>query len=353
MTNDIFDVLETCLQELESGADMEAVLARYPRHDAELRPILEASVAARARGAGIADPSPEAIRRGRAKILQHAAQMRETKITPRRKRMIPAFQRFAIAFTLTALFLSSGTGLVSASSSALPGENLYPVKLTWENLRLFFTFDEEYRETLEHAFENERLHEINELLVEGRDETIRFAGVYMEVNGVSYVSGIHIVILDTSILPVEPLTNGVAVEVEGHTNAQGFVDVESIKLLPAGTVVPTGEPVEVDGTGHDDNGNDSKKENNNETVNDNSNVSNDNGSDDTGGVTGNENEIDNRNGNSGGEDVDNGNNDNGNNNNSGSGSRDSGSGDDNSGSGGGDDDDGDDNSGGDDGSGDD
>ena len=183
--------------------------------------------------------SPEAVRRGRAKVLQQAAQMREAKVAPR-KRMIPVLQRLAISFTLTALFLSSGTGLVSASSSALPGENLYPVKLTWENIRLFFTFNEEYRETLEHSFENERLHEVNELLVEGRDETIQFAGVYMDVNGVAYVSGIHIVILDTSILPTAPLSNGVAVVVTGHTNAQGFVDVESIELLPAGTVVPVG-----------------------------------------------------------------------------------------------------------------
>ncbi len=42
--NDIYDVLEICLQELENGADMESVLARYPELAAELRPILKASV---------------------------------------------------------------------------------------------------------------------------------------------------------------------------------------------------------------------------------------------------------------------------------------------------------------------
>ena len=244
--NNIYDVLEVCLQELENGADVEAVLARYPDLAAELRPILKVSVMARIRGAAVSEPSPEAFRRGRAKVLQHAAQMRETKIAPRSRRMIPTFQRFAIALTLAAIFLSSGTGLVSASSSALPGENLYPVKLTWENVRLFLTFNEEYRETLEHEFENERLHEVNELLVEGRNETIRFSGMYRVVNGITYVSGIHVVILDTSILPLTPLVDGVAVAVTGHTNAEGFVDVDSIELLPGGTVVPTGEPVEAE-----------------------------------------------------------------------------------------------------------
>jgi uncharacterized membrane protein YgcG len=257
--------LEICLQKLENGAEVESVLASYPHLASELRPILMASIMARS--AVVPEPSPEAIRRGRAKVLQHAAQLRETKakVAPRSKRMIPIFQRLAISFTLTALFLSSGTGLVSASSSALPGENLYPVKLTWENVRLLFTFDEEYRETLANTFENERLQEVNELLVEGRDETIQFAGVYMEANGITYVSGIHVVVLNTSRLPTEPLLSGAAVTVTGHTNAEGFVDVESIELLPSGTVVPTGEPPENE-TGNDSNG--TKVENNDNGVKD-------------------------------------------------------------------------------------
>jgi hypothetical protein len=250
--NNLYDVLEICLQELENGADLETVLVRYPDLAGELRPILKASIMARTRSTALPAPSPDAVRRGRAKLLQHAAQLREAKVTPR-KRMIPFFQRLAISFALTSLLLSSGTGLVSASSSALPGEHLYPVKLTWENVRLLFTFNPEYHEILEHTFENERLHEVNELLVEGRDETIRFAGVYMEVNAITYVSGIHVVILDTSSLPTEPLSNGMAVEVTGHTNAEGFVDIESITLLPAGSVVPAGKPVEVE-TNHEDNG---------------------------------------------------------------------------------------------------
>ena len=264
--NNIYDVLELCLQELENGTDLETVLARYPEFAGELRPILKAS--SMAQSMAVPAPSPEVVRRGRAKLLQHAAQMREAKVAPR-KRAIPFFQRLAISFTLTALFLSSGTGLVSASSSALPGEHLYPVKLTWENVRLFFSFSHEAHEALEHAFENERLHEVNELLVEGRHETIRFAGVYMEVNGIMYVSGVHVVVLDTSTLPTTPLVNGAAVAVTGHTNAEGFVDVEFIELLPAGSVVPVGQPVELEsGSDNNDNGNKNENEDKNDDVND-------------------------------------------------------------------------------------
>ena len=227
--NKLYDVLEVCLQELEKGADMESVLARYPDLASELRPILNASTKAWTRSVAVSAPSPEVIRHGRAKLLQRASEMREAKAAPRR-RMIPLIQRLAISFSLTALFLASGTGLVGASSSALPGEKLYPVKLTWEGLRLFFTFDHESRELLEDTFENERLHEINELLVEGRHETIQFTGVFTEVNGQTYVSGIRIVILDTTVLPAGTLLNGTTVIVTGRTNAEGFVDVESIQV---------------------------------------------------------------------------------------------------------------------------
>jgi uncharacterized membrane protein YgcG len=307
--NNIYDILELCLQELENGADLETVLARYPDLVSELRPILKASIMARAQS--VAGPSPDAVRRGRAKLLQHAAQMREAKVAPR-KRMIPFFQRLAISFTLAALFLSSGTGLVSASSSALPGENLYPVKLTWENVRLFFTFNEEYRETLEHAFENERLHEVNELLVEGRHETIQFAGVYMEVNGITYVSGIHVAILDTSILPTTPLVNGAAVTVTGHTNSAGFVDVETIELLPAGTVVPPGQPVELKADSDDGNKNENGDDTNpgeDNTNDDNGNSNDDNTNDDNGNSN-----DDNTNDDNGNSNDDNANDDNGNSN---------------------------------------
>ena len=240
--NNLYDILEICIQELENGADMDALLARYPSFAGELRPILKASVEARSMAQ---EPSPEAVRHGRAKLLQRASEMREAKFAPR-KRVIPFFQRLAISFTMTALFLASGTGLVGASSTALPGENLYPVKLTWENVRLFFTFDHATREMLEHTFGNERLHEVSELLNEGRHETIQFSGIYMKVNDLHYVSGIQVAILDTTSLPVDELVNGAAVTVTGRTNAAGFVDAESIPFLPPGTVVPAGEPVEVD-----------------------------------------------------------------------------------------------------------
>ncbi|MDP2776903.1 MAG: DUF5667 domain-containing protein, partial [Anaerolineales bacterium] len=241
--NKIFDALEICLQELENGADMETVLARFPDFAGELRSLLKTSLKARTRSVSAAEPSAEAIRRGRATLMRRAADMRASGVAPRpRKRVIPAFQRLALSFTLAAFLLLSGTGLLNASASALPGESLYPVKRTWEGLRLLLIFNEKARNIFEDQLEYERLDEVNELLVEGRHETIQFAGVFMQVNGAAYVSGIPVILLVDMQLPA----NGAAVILTGQTNAQGVVEIITLDLLPDGSVVPLGKPVEVE-----------------------------------------------------------------------------------------------------------
>ena len=246
MNNKLYDALEICLREIENGVTLENVLARFPDLAAELRPILKASVKVRTLNVASA-PSPEAIRRGRAKLLQRASEMREAKVAPRR-RVIPIFQRLALSLGLTATFLLSGTGLVGASATALPGENLYPVKRTWEDLQLFFIFDKDARDAVQSQFETERLHEVNELLAEGRHEVIQFAGVFMQVNGMNYVSGVTVVVPATLQIP----ENGTAVIATGRTNAQGFVDLESLELLPDGVFVPVGQPVEIESESESD-----------------------------------------------------------------------------------------------------
>ena len=238
MNNKLYDALETCLQEIEKGAALESVIARFPDLVNELRPILKASIQARRLSA---DPSAEAMRRGRAKLLQRASEMREAKIAPR-KRVIPIFQRLALSLGMAATFLVSGTGLVGASATALPGENLYPVKRTWEDLQLLFTLDRDIRDVVRSQFEIERLHEVNELIAEGRHEVIQFAGVFMQVNGVYYVSGVNVLIPSNLQIP----EIGSAVIVTGRTNAQGFVELESLELLPDGVFVPVGLPVEIE-----------------------------------------------------------------------------------------------------------
>jgi hypothetical protein len=247
MNNNIYDVLETCLQSIERGANVDALLARYPQFADELRPLLKAALSARAMP--LTSPSASGMRRGRARLLQKAAEMREARTAPRSRRSIPMFQRLAISLGLTFALVFSGTGLVSASSSALPGENLYPVKRTWEDVSLFFVFDPSLRMARETEHEQERLHEATELLAEGRHEEISFAGVVTEQNGQFYISGLPVLLTPETkgILEI-----GATVMAVGGTDAQGYIVLATVETLPPGSMVPLGKPVEVESGEHDE-----------------------------------------------------------------------------------------------------
>ncbi len=238
--NKLYDALENCLQNLEQGQDLDSVLARYPDLVKQLRPMLEASLRART-PSGRTIPS-DVQRRGRARLMQRAAEMREAKRAPCR-RMIPMFSRWAITFGVAGALFISSTGLVSASSGTLPGDQLYPVKRTWEDVRLLFVFNPQGRNVLESQYEQERLNEIDELLMKGRSASITFSGlVISQQNRQWLVSGIPVSVTNSTRLPADVISNGVPVAVIGTTRNDGIVDAQEIRLLQPGVSLPPLEP---------------------------------------------------------------------------------------------------------------
>jgi uncharacterized membrane protein YgcG len=236
--NNLYETLEICLQEIEQGAEIETVLLRYPDMVDELRPILEASV--NAKGMAVLAPSTEVVRRNRAKLLQHAAGMREAKAPLSSQRIwLASLRRVAVTLAVVAILFASGTGLVRAASTTLPGDNLYPVKRTWEDVLLLLTFNLQQRQALEIEHENERLDELNELFAEGRSTRVDFAGLVSLQNGTEWrVAGIPVVISAQTEMPDQPVVVGTAVRVIGVTGADGIVQAERVKLLPAGAKLP-------------------------------------------------------------------------------------------------------------------
>ena len=128
MTNQkLYQALEICLQALEHGADVESCLALFPAMADDLRPILTAAL--QARSGAVADVPADAARRGKARVLQAAAEMREqTAVAPAAlalrhwQKGLIGTRLFRLAVTTAAMLaflLTGGTGLVSASSSAL------------------------------------------------------------------------------------------------------------------------------------------------------------------------------------------------------------------------------------------
>jgi len=247
MSKNLYDVLETCLTALDSGADLETCLNLFPALSDELRPVLE--TAAQARAVAVNTPPANVQRRGKARLLQAAAEMREQKAAalPFWKRKNNAGHSFRLAFSalaVIAFMLTGGTGLVSASSSALPGDHLYPVKRGWEDVQLAFIFDPHEHEHLSQQFEKERLDEIHHLFDTGRTEHVYFqATVEQQPGNVWTVDGVQILIEPES--QIDPgIVVGALVEIKGDTENGGVLKADQIRLLALPSVTPTTSPRE-------------------------------------------------------------------------------------------------------------
>jgi hypothetical protein len=243
-TEPLFDTLEICLQALDQGADVESCLVRYPALADELRPILVAAVQARA--AAVTEFPTDVARRGRARVLQAAAEMREQQsaapVLPfwRRKGFFSArFYRLAATTTVVIAFLlTGGTGLVNASSGALPGDRLYPVKRSWEGVQLAFVLNPQTKADLEHKFDHERVQEIEELYSEKRIEQVNFQGVVeTQQTGVWRISGLNVAI-DEETASNADINSGATVQITGETD-DGVIKAGQIILIATPGITPT------------------------------------------------------------------------------------------------------------------
>jgi len=236
--NDLYEALEICLSRIEQGADLDTVLFGYPDLTDELRPILEASV--KAREMSIPAPPEEVVNRNRAKLLQRASEMRERNAVQGSRRVWSvSLRRVFVTLTVLALLFVSGTSLVRAASTALPGDSLYPVKRTWEDVLVLFTLDVDKREELEFEHENERLEELQELFAEGRSAEVEFSGYVTRQSGEEWrVSGVTVVISSQTLLPDRPVNVGAAVQIKGRIQSGMRVIAERIELLPPNSRLP-------------------------------------------------------------------------------------------------------------------
>lgn len=257
----VYDILEQCLNEIEQGADVDTVLFRYPEYADELRPILEASV--KAKSLAVPGPSTDAVRRNRAKVMQRAAELREAKVKPVSSRVwFTSLRRLAVTLTVVVTLFVSGTGLVGASANTLPGDNLYPVKRTWEDVLVLLTFNSQARQQLEFEHENERLEELNELFTEGRTAKVDFAGYVTRQSGTEWrVSGIPVMISAQTVLPLEPVTVGDTVRVSGVTQMDGTVLAGQVAKLSPDVKLPSGNDNDAEIEQENSNGSDVQNSN--------------------------------------------------------------------------------------------
>lgn len=164
----IEDVLARCLHALEQRAvTLDQCLARFPEHAAELEPLLRAALA-------LGEVPHHAMSSERVASLEQSvlaaarqSARRARQRTSRPKRAVSGVWRWAVALGIVLIVIAaSGSGTVAAASSALPGEPLYGIKRTVEELQLTIAPEVRKPELLA-RFAEERLEEVEALAEEG------------------------------------------------------------------------------------------------------------------------------------------------------------------------------------------
>jgi len=129
------NMLDQCLERLRQGESLEQCLARYPEQAAELAPLLRVAMASQKASSAV-KPRPECKARARSEIRSQL-RGRERKPEPKKAGFAGWMPRWAVAVaSVILIFLVAGTGTVAASTSSMPDDTLYPVKLATEQVRL-------------------------------------------------------------------------------------------------------------------------------------------------------------------------------------------------------------------------
>lgn len=201
MSQDFERHLAEALTDLDQGKDIDAVLTKYSEEADELAPLLETAVYARETLDHFEPPSVAGLAAGRRRMLEAAARKRATPTQSWWQSVLSALglwlrtpaRGLATAALLLALFVVASGATVVASAESLPGDPLYPVKRTAEQVRLTLTTDPATRAALQAQFNQERQAEAQTVAAMGRPAQLQFEGVLeRRTNGTWVVDGIEL-----------------------------------------------------------------------------------------------------------------------------------------------------------------
>jgi hypothetical protein len=178
MSKEFNEALQTCLDLIRSGGEtLDSVVARYPEFTEDLRAQLEVAVWLSSSRAML-DPSPEFVSSSKHRLIskiKHEQQAIPTPLTwVEQIQEFFTIQKLAPVGFVVVLLLAlvvSGT-VVSAARKSLPGDNLYTVKRTLEQLALATSLEEQNDAELQIQFVENRLSEVKALIIEGRFDEV-------------------------------------------------------------------------------------------------------------------------------------------------------------------------------------
>lgn len=178
--NELADALAACLDSVERGErTVEECLELYPQYREELASLLNTASSVRERTDF--SPRPGFRLTSRRRLLErlepHQSPLKRWFLRRTRRGSAQSFpMRLATLWTVILVLVVSlvGGGTVYASSSALPGDGLYPLKLSVEDARLFLADDAE-DVSLSIRFAQNRAEEIQALLEADRENDLNLA----------------------------------------------------------------------------------------------------------------------------------------------------------------------------------
>ena len=174
MSGEFVEALNDCVERLTNGESIQDCLNRYPAYADELRPLLEVSVST-IRAAEELQPDPSARQRNFQRFSQalSEAARRKQERTPwwqpwKSTRFIPIARPALVGFMAIVIMLTGVGATTAASSSSVPGEPLYWVKTTRENVEGRLPRSEEGRANYEAKLAQVRGDEVNKLIQRGQ-----------------------------------------------------------------------------------------------------------------------------------------------------------------------------------------
>lgn len=234
---DVTEILEICLRRMDAGAPIESVVADYPDHAGELREML--------RIATVAQAAPSHIPAGaqansRKRMLERAKALQEKRpavslwaglLFLRRHLGSAALATAAIALLFIAL----------SSTNALPGDQLYPVKLAAEWAELSMAGSEATRLEREAGFDMRRTEEVAQMIRDGRSGPVNFGGFLKQANeGLWQIAGVPLEV-PAGLLQSTARYSQMFVEVTGILTKAGSVEISAIapKIFTVRGVIET------------------------------------------------------------------------------------------------------------------
>jgi hypothetical protein len=164
MNSQTVEILDVCLEKMEQGIPVDEVLMEYPQCREELKDLL--TIAKDIESIPLPQVREEAVASCLIKV-RNALQLQKKTVwkakLPRLQwpRLIyfpsPSWVK-ALVFILITLLVSWGS--VNLSSGSIPGNLLYPFKLTTERVKFFLTIDPEGKAELRLTYSEERMQEL-------------------------------------------------------------------------------------------------------------------------------------------------------------------------------------------------